>query len=411
MPTLPAINDLTQSEIRDVLTARGEPAYRATQISEWLYRRRVRSFDEMTNLPASLRGALAREFSILRVEQVSEIVSPEDDTTKMVLGLPDGLAIESVFLPHRRGATLCVSTQVGCAFRCRFCATGRGGLKRNLSAAEIVDQVLFAKEKFAPGATGDSGEFAAEGKAAKGKAVKGKAVKEELAPDERPFSNIVLMGMGEPLANYDNVVKAIELLTKEVGIGSRRITISTAGVADKIMKLADLPYEIGLAVSLNAPSDEVRREIMPVAAKTPLGKLMNAVRCYVAKKGRIVTFEYVLIPGLNDAARDAHALASLTRDIPAKINLIMLNPFPGSPYERAEDESARRFMAILGSRAKKATLRKSLGSDILAGCGQLGGQTLLGAAHRSGIRRAVTHKSVTRKSVTRKSDQGGPPVT
>ena len=377
--TMQPLNDLTQSEIRDALAARGEPAYRAKQISEWLYRHRVRSFDQMTNLPAALRQNLAKDFSILRLEEVEEIVSVDGGTTKMVLALPDGMRIESVYLPQRRGATLCVSTQVGCAFRCRFCATGMGGLKRNLSAGEIVDQVLFAKEKYA----------AAE------KAIPKE--EKEPAPDERPFANIVLMGMGEPLANYDNVVKAIEILIKEVGIGSRRITVSTAGVADKIMKLADLPYEIGLAVSLNAPSDEVRREIMPVAAKTPLGKLLNAVRCYCAKKGRFATFEYVLIPGLNDSGRDAHTLANLTRDVPAKINLIMLNPFPGSPYERAEEESAKRFMAILGSRGKKATLRKSLGSDILAGCGQLGGAGGTGAratgAHAAGARTTGTKRS------------------
>jgi 23S rRNA (adenine2503-C2)-methyltransferase len=391
---------LSETEIREALVARGEPGYRARQICEWLYRRRAKSFDEMTNLPVALRAQLAEAFTIPRLHLAQEMISAHDGTTKVALALADGNRIEMVYLPHRRGATLCISTQVGCAFKCRFCATGKMGLKRNLTAGEIVDQVLFAKEHFRdhpaahpeellPGAAGgiddaEDDEYADDGPEHPEQAShpehtvhpEHQAAPEHpahtLAPDERPFTNIVLMGMGEPLANYENVVKAIDILMHEVGIGSRRITISTAGVADKIMLLAERPDEVGLAISLNTPSDEVRRDIMPVAAKTTLGKLMNAARYYVAKKGRMLTFEYILIPELNDSLRDAHALASLTRDIPAKINLIAFNPFPGSPYERPDETRVKRFSSILRGRGKRVMLRRSLGCDILAACGQLG---------------------------------------
>jgi 23S rRNA (adenine2503-C2)-methyltransferase len=376
------INDLTESEIKEALTARGEPTYRARQICEWLYRRRAKSFDDMTNLPANLRAELAKSFTITRLEKEDEIVSPEDRITKFILKLPDGKRIESVFLPHPRGATLCISTQLGCAFRCRFCATGKMGFKRNLSPAEIVDQVLFVKEYVGPtiGAAEDA-------KATMGLDVEHLAENEGAGPGEeplesdehahptegaRPFSNIVFMGMGEPLANYDNVVKALEILIKEVGIGSRRITISTCGVPDKIMRLAELPYEISLAISLNSPSDDTRREMMPIAGRNTLAKLLAAARYYHIKKGRMLTFEYVLIPDLNDSARDAHALADLIRDIPAKINLIAFNPFPGSPYMRPDMARVKGFQTMLRQRGRKVMLRKSLGCDILAGCGQLG---------------------------------------
>jgi len=397
----PAINDLTETEIREALVARGEPAYRARQICEWVHRRRARSFGEMTNLPAALRAQLAEAFRITRLELAQQVVSHQDGTTKVALALPDGNRIEMVYLPHRRGATLCISTQVGCAFKCRFCATGKMGLKRNLTAGEIVDQVLFAKEHFRDHPAAHPGQpatdpwhgFAAgrdqigqeefeEGDegvdeeaglpAADQRSAGHPAAAHPTAPDDRPFTNKVFMGMGEPLANSDNVMRAIDILMHEVGIGSRRITISTAGVADKIMRLAEAPGEVGLAISLNAPSDEVRRDIMPVAARDPLGKLMNAARYYVAKKGRMLTFEYILIPSLNDSLRDAHALASLTRDIPAKINLIAFNPFPGAPYERPDETKVKRFSSILRGRGKRVMLRRSLGCDILAACGQLG---------------------------------------
>ncbi len=349
-----AINDLTRHELKELLTQQGQPAYRATQVCEWLHKRRVSAFDEMTNLPLELRDHLAKHFRILRVNMKQEVVSPEDGTTKFLLELGDGNAIESVYLPHPRGATLCISTQVGCALKCRFCATGRMGLTRNLSPGEIVDQVNFANEYLSRAPGPEGGEPAAE------------------TEGKRAFSNLVLMGMGEPLANYESVVKAIKILINEVGVGARRITVSTAGLADGIMRLAKIPHEVGLAISLNSPFDEERKELMPVAGRTPLAKLMSAARYYYAQKNRMLTFEYVLIGGLNDSVRHAHALAGLIREVPAKINLIALNPFPGCRYTPPDPGRIRHFQSILTERGKKATLRKSLGCDILAGCGQLG---------------------------------------
>jgi 23S rRNA (adenine2503-C2)-methyltransferase len=327
-----SINDLTREEIKGVLAHLGQPAYRATQICEWLHRRRAMSFDDMTNLPLALRSELAKHFKITRVSKVAEMVSEDDETAKYVFKLADGSHIESVFLPHPRGATLCISTQLGCALGCRFCATGRMGFKRDLSTGEIVDQVSFFKE-YLP--------------------LDDDAPRSDTA---RAFSNLVFMGMGEPLANYKNLIKAITILTREVGIGSRRMTVSTAGVPEKIMRLAREPYELSLAISLNSPFEKRRKELMPVAGKTPLSELMSAARYYFAK----------------DRMRDAHALAALLRDIPAKVNLIALNPFPGCRYESPDRDRIRRFQGVLRERGKKVTLRKSLGCDILAACGQLG---------------------------------------
>lgn len=382
-----AINDLTRYELKQLLAQQGQPAYRATQICEWLHKRRVRSFDEMTNLPVRLRDHLGKHFSISRVSKQQEVVSPEDGATKFLLELGDGNTIESVYLPHKRGATLCISTQVGCGLRCRFCATGRMGLKRNLSPGEIVDQVNFANEYMGavqPGddvggseieaGADDAVDEAGADDADAAQAGAGIETPEPTGgyPSERAFSNLVFMGMGEPLANYDNLVKAIEILINEMGVGARRLTVSTAGLADKMMRLATVPYEISLAISLNSPFDEERRELMPVVGKTPLAELLSAARYYFAKKNRMVTFEYVLIGGVNDSVRHAHALAGLIREIPAKINLIAFNPFPGCRYERPESGRVHHFQAVLTERGKKVTLRRSLGCDILAGCGQLG---------------------------------------
>ncbi len=337
-----ALNGMTRKEIARAVAALGEPGYRAGQISRWLYRRRVKTVDEMTDLSLDLRETLRRRFVITALEPTGKAVSSEDGALKFGLALGDGDEIETVFLPHTRGATLCISSQVGCAYACKFCATGRMGLKRNLRADEIVGQVLFAMDEL-----GDPDSTA------------------------RPFTNIVFMGMGEPLANYAAVMKAVAILVKEVGVGARRITISTCGLPAEIMRLAREPFEVGLAVSLNAATDEKRRRIMPVAARTPLVKLMNAARYYHETKGRMLTFEYVVIKGVNDATGDAHELAGLTREVPAKINLIALNPFPGCKFERPETGVLEKFQTILRGRGRKSTIRKSLGSDIQAACGQL----------------------------------------
>lgn len=336
------LNDMTREEIACVMEDLKEPSYRAGQICDWLYRKRARRLADMTNLPAGLRDNLSERYDILVLGQTGKSVSAADGTVKYGLALPDGNQIETVFLPHARGATLCISSQVGCGFGCKFCATGQAGFKRDLSPAEIVGQVLFIQDQH-----------------------------EDQAGRTRPFSNIVFMGMGEPLLNYENTLKAVAILIREMGIGARRITISTSGLPEGIMALAREPYELGLAISLNATTDEKRQKIMPVAARTPLVKLMNAARYYHALKGRILTFEYVLIKDVNDSIKDAHELASLTREVPAKINLIALNPFPGCKYERPDRDAVAKFETILRSRGKKVTLRSSLGSDIQAACGQL----------------------------------------
>ncbi len=344
-----SVNGMTREEITLAVTGLGEPAYRGGQIASWVYRKRVRSFDEMTNLSLELRDALRERYDITVLKRARKATSSGDGSVKFSLALRDANEIETVFLPHARGATLCISSQVGCAYACKFCATGRMGLKRDLKPEEIIGQVFFVMDEIGPRKTA-GGELAT-----------------------RPFTNIVFMGMGEPLANYANTVKAVTLLIREVGVGARRITISTSGLPDEIMRLAREPFEVGLAVSLNATTDEKRARIMPAAARTPLVKLMNAARYYYETKGRILTFEYVLMKDVNDSTGDAHELASLTREVPAKINLIALNPFPGCTYERPETETVEKFETVLKGRGKKVTVRKSLGSDIQAACGQLAG--------------------------------------
>jgi len=349
---------MSREEIASYLSKRGVPPYRAGQICEWIYRKHAASFEDMTNLPQELRHDLEKYFSITRLREKRRIASRADGTTKYLLRLEDRRGVESVYLPHPRGATLCVSSQVGCAFQCSICATGTWRLKRNLTPGEIVDQIRFLEEQF------QSGEEQ-----------KGKSVvtgKRNPAPGARAFSNVVLMGMGEPFANYDNVIKAIHLMIDEMGIGSRRITVSTCGIPDKIVKFAGEPFEVGLAISLNSPFDSKRKKLMPVAAKTPLKELMDAAKFYFEKKNRMLTFEYVMVEGMNDRLRDAYALADLLRGLPAKLNLIALNPFPGSEYKPTEASKIRKFQSVLEARGQKATLRMSKGSDILAGCGQLG---------------------------------------
>jgi 23S rRNA (adenine2503-C2)-methyltransferase len=347
----------------------------------------------MSNLPKLLRDRLAKGFTITRLKERHRVSSRSDGATKYLLRLPDRRSIESVYLPHRRGATLCISSQVGCAYRCKFCATGTMKLKRNLSPGEIVDQIRFLEEEL----WDDAGK-AEDGKQTKpAEQIAPDAVTEKRNPTEaaRPFSNVVFMGMGEPFANYDNVSAAIRIMIEEMGIGSRRITVSTCGVPDGIMKFAREPHEVGLAISLNSPFDTRRRSLMPIAGRTPLEELMNAARHYFDKKGRMLTFEYVLIADVNDRMRDAYALADLLHDLPAKINLIALNPFPGCDYSKPETEKVSRFKALLESRGKKVTLRKSLGSDILAGCGQLGARMRRkkGSRRRAGTRKPADERA------------------
>ena len=336
------------------LEAGGHPAYRAGQILDWLYRRRATRFEAMSDLPAGLRTALAREFDPALPEIVRALGS-SDVTRKFLLRLRDGRLIETVLIPaspalyggrsDRR--TACVSSQVGCAYGCRFCASGLDGFTRNLTADEIVGQVLRIEE----------------------------------ASGER-VSNLVFMGMGEPLANFSELVRAIGILNAPwgVGIGARHMTVSTSGLVPRIRDLADLPLQIRLAISLHGATDEVRGRIMPVNRKHPIAELMDACRYFRDRRKQRITFEYILIAGVNDSDADARALAGLARGVEAKVNVIPYNRVEGLEWERPSPERQERFLSILAAQRIPATLRREKGHDIDAACGQLRLRTERGLA-------------------------------
>ncbi len=333
----------------DELSAQTQPAFRARQISDWLYRKRARCFDEMTNLPRALREQLAAQFDLINLETV-RVLGSRDTTQKFLFRLGDGNLIESVLIPaspalygsrsDRR--TLCVSTQVGCAYGCKFCASGLEGWKRNLCADEIVDQLV--------------------------------AVERESA--ER-IDNVVFMGMGEPLANFENLLRAIAIINAAwgLGIGARRITVSTSGLAPQIRRLAERPLQIRLAVSLHGATDEVRDRIMPVNKKYPLLALFDACRYYTQRKSQRITFEYILIAAVNDSDEQARELARRAREFEAKVNLIPYNTVEDLNWTRPSTERQERFLAILHAAGVAATLRREKGHDIAAACGQLRLQT------------------------------------
>jgi len=344
------IKSISLSELGERLAALGQPSFRAKQVMEWIYGKRVKSFDAMTNLPAALRAQLAQEFSFDSLEVV-RVLGSDDTTRKYLFKLHDGALIESVLIPaspalygeasDRR--TLCVSTQVGCAYGCKFCASGLDGWSRNLLASEIVEQILKVEEA--------SGE---------------------------KVNNLVFMGMGEPLANFVNLMKAIEILNAPwgVGIGARHITVSTSGLAPQIKQLADQPLQIRLAISLHGATDEVRQQIMPVNRKYPLDVLLEACDYYVTRKKQRITFEYILIDSVNDRAEDASALARVARRIGAKVNCIPYNTVEGLTWKRPSERRQDDFMAILDAADIPATIRREKGHDIAAACGQLRRQTM-----------------------------------
>ena len=344
----PSIKSLSLEELGQHLAARGAPAYRAKQITDWLYQKRVTTFAAMTDLPAATRAQLAEDFSLNQPEVV-RVLGSKDTTQKFLFRLADGNLIESVLIPaspalygetsDRR--TACVSTQVGCAYGCKFCASGLDGFSRNLEAGEIVDQLL-AIEK-------ESGE---------------------------KIDNIVFMGMGEPLANLTNLLRAIRIINAPWGleIGARHITISTSGLAPQIRKLATEPTQFRLAISLHGATDEVRSQIMPVNRKYNLATLLAACDFYVAQKKRLM-FEYILIAGVNDTDEQAHALARHAARLSAKINLIPYNTVEGLAWSRPSRNRQEIFLRILREHGAVATLRREKGHDIDAACGQLRLQT------------------------------------
>ncbi|HZT21553.1 MAG TPA: 23S rRNA (adenine(2503)-C(2))-methyltransferase RlmN [Verrucomicrobiae bacterium] len=358
MPT--DIKSLTREELEAQLQQWGEPVYRAAQVLDWLYVHRVTSWDAMTNLPASLRARLAAQFSLGALALVRR-QGARDATRKFLWRLRDGALIESVLIPANPALygeasdrhTLCLSTQVGCAYGCRFCASGLDGWKRNLTPDEIVEQVLAVERE-------DLREGEGEGPGG--------------APAPSRFvDNLVIMGMGEPLANYDSLLKALRILNAPWGggIGARKITVSTSGLAPQIRRLAAEPEQFRLAVSLHGATDAVRNRIMPVNRKYPLAELVTACEEYQARKGRMITLEYILIAGVNDAAEQVKPLAALAKRLFAKVNLIPYNRVAGLPWERPSRQACEQFLRALQRQGIRATLRREKGGDIDAACGQL----------------------------------------
>jgi len=331
--------ELELNELEDALESRGTKRFHARQLYRWIYRRGITDFDLMTDLARPLRARFSAEFTISTPQVVSDETSV-DGTRKFVLELGDRRRIESVFIPDTPSMTFCISTQVGCAMSCGFCLTGKMGLVRNLTAGEITGQV-----RVLAAATGllDS-----------------------------PF-NIVLMGMGEPLHNYDNTMKALRILHSEQGlsVSPRRITLSTVGIVPGLERLAQEPMMPNLAVSLHATTDEQRTKLVPPNTKYPLADILEACRRFPLKKRSRITFEYVLLDGVNDTPEDARRLVKLLSGIKGKVNLIPLNPAPGIPYRRPSDARVDRFAQILADRHITVSVRKSRGRDIRAACGQL----------------------------------------
>lgn len=354
----------------------GEPAYRTGQVLDWLYKRRAASWDAMTNLPKPLRVKLAESFS-LRVLELVRKQGARDTTQKFLWRLPDGALIESVLIPANPALygessdrhTLCVSTQVGCAYGCKFCASGLDGWKRNLGPEEIVEQVLAVERWSASQPKVDAGaDMLISAPESEQPTAKGQP-----AVSHRLINNLVIMGMGEPLANYDHLLKALRLLNAPWGggIGARKITISTSGLAPQIRKLAAEPEQFRLAVSLHGATDEVRARIMPVNRKYPLAELTTALEVYQRRKDQLITFEYILIAGVNDGLDQTKPLAALATRLHAKVNLIPYNTVEGLEWSRPEDRVCETFLAALERLGVTATLRREKGGDIDAACGQL----------------------------------------
>jgi 23S rRNA (adenine2503-C2)-methyltransferase len=352
------IKSLTREEIEAQFKTWEQPIYRVTQLLDWLYVRRVTSWDAMTNLPKVLREKLRENFSLQTLELVRKQGS-HDTTQKFLWRLHDHSLIESVLIPANPALygeasdrhTLCISTQVGCAYGCKFCASGLDGWKRNLTPNEIVEQILSVERW-----------HVAQPK------------EKSLEPTEnRVVNNIVVMGMGEPLANYDNLLKGLKILNAPWGggIGARKITISTSGLAPQIRKLAQEPMQFRLAISLHGATDETRNKIMPVNRKYPLKELVNACEEYQHEKGRMITLEYILIAGVNDSIAETRPLASLARRLHAKVNLIPYNKVEGLSWERPSEEVCEAFLDSLEKQKVIATLRREKGGDIDAACGQL----------------------------------------
>ncbi len=371
---LPNIKSLTREELAAQLEAWGEKAYRAKQVLDWLYVHSVASWDEMTNLAKPLREKLAATFSLQSLELV-RMQGARDTTQKFLWRLADHSLIESVLIPASPSFdgetsdrhTLCVSTQVGCAYGCKFCASGLDGWKRNLLPFEIVEQVM-AVERWG----GEQAKVLSLESQVPSQPPDAAAAKLQ-NPYSRLIDNVVIMGMGEPLANYENLLQALRILNAGWGgrLGARKITVSTSGLAPQIRRFADEPEQFRLAVSLHGATDEVRQKIMPVNRKFPLRELTAALDYYQAKKGKMLLFEYILIAGVNDALDQVRPLAALAGKLYAKVNLIPYNAVEGLPWARPDDATCEAFLVALRKQKIVCTLRREKGHDIDAACGQL----------------------------------------
>lgn len=356
---------LDQDALKAFCAGLGEKPYRARQLLRWMHQSGVDDFSSMTDISGALRQRLA-ENAAIRAPGVLRDTTASDGTRKWLLDVGTGNAIESVFIPEAGRGTLCISSQAGCALECSFCSTGRQGFNRNLTVAEIIGQLWWASRTLRAGDAAAGGARTAPG-------IEDGA---EAAAIDRPISNVVMMGMGEPLANFDNVVSAMRLMLDDFayGLSRRRVTLSTAGLVPGIDRLREA-CPVALAVSLHAPNDRLRDELVPINRKYPIRELMAACLRYVEKAPReSIMFEYVMLSGINDAVEHAQELAALVKDVPCKVNLIPFNPFPGIGYRRSTPEAIARFRDVLMRAGLIATTRKTRGDDIDAACGQLAGQ-------------------------------------
>ena len=331
----------TLPELEDLMLELGEKEYKGRQLFKWLYNLQVSDFEQMTDLSQKLRKKLAERYFFVGID-AAEIASSADGTEKFLFRLVDNKLIESVLIPEGGKRTVCISSQVGCPLKCVFCATGLMGYDRDLTTGEIVGQLLFLRQRYG----------------------------------EDAFRNIVFMGMGEPLLNYSNLVKSIEIISSELGlsVSAKKITVSTVGITPQIHALADSNLKVNLAISLHAADDEKRRKIIPVARKYDLKKLMEAAVYFARQRKKRITFEYILFKDFNDSRRDAEMLAKLVEGIPCKINILAYNPIDNLPYRRPTDEEVDEFGRSLYPIAPAVTVRKSRGIDISAACGQLAGK-------------------------------------
>jgi len=353
--------DYDRQGLRDLFAQLGEKPYRAEQVMKWIYHRHVTEFSEMTDVGKALRSKL---------EGACEIIPPKimfekqaaDATHKWLLGTDGGNAIESVFIPESSRGTLCVSSQIGCGLNCSFCSTGKQGFNRNLSSAEIIGQVFVAGKHLG-----------------------------NVPHQQRKLTNVVMMGMGEPLLNFDNVVRAMSVMRDDLGFGlaNKRVTLSTAGLVPMIDRLSDAS-DVSLAVSLHAPNDELRTEIVPLNKKYPIAELLAACQRYAARRPRTsITFEYTMLKGINDLPEHARQLIKLMRQLPSKVNLIPFNTFTGTEYERSDETTIRSFQKTLLDAGVLTMVRRTRGDDIDAACGQLKGQVLDRTRRQAEFRRRI----------------------